>query len=415
MTELTRKEFLKMAGATAAWAAVGSRPLSTAPGGPRRERIARIVREYDSQGDHRTGTPVDAESGRWLADRVRTEGVEPDLEAMAFSRVDVHQAYVEVGDRWAEGVPLFDGRFTDAAGVTGPLGTLQDEAHAIGVVRAGPRRGEDFAQYRRSTRQRAVIAITGGNQGGVPDGVALMNAPDYTDPYGPVGLQVATEAGPWLEDAAARRADARVVVQVERHQVDVFNVVATVEGDQPDLDPLVVMTPRSGWWTCASERGGGIAVWFEMIRALHAARSARSAIFVASTGHELGHYGLGHFIERRQSLVRNAVAWIHLGANFGAAVGGQPRLQASDEAIQGLALDAMDAAGEQPQPRPVGTPPGGEARSIYDGGGRYISLLGGNGLFHHPHDRWPMAVDVGRTVRFAEAFVEIALKLTTSV
>ena len=52
--------------------------------------------------------------------------------------------------------------------------------------------------------------------------------------------------------------------------------------------------------------------------------------------------------------------------------------------------------------------------NIHDGGGRYISLLGPNGLFHHPHDRGPVAVDVDRTVRYADAFAEIALKLTSA-
>ena len=109
----------------------------------------------------------------------------------------------------------------------------------------------------------------------------------------------------------------------------------------------------------------------------------------------------------------NAVAWIHLGANFGANFGGSPRLQASHDELQALALEAMEAAGQPPDPlHPVGEPPAGEARNIHDGGGRYISLLGGNGLFHHPHDRWPGAVDVDRVERFAQAFVDIATRLT---
>ena len=64
--------------------------------------------------------------------------------------------------------------------------------------------------------------------------------------------------------------------------------------------------------------------------------------------------------------------------------------------------------------RLVGTRPNGEAQNIHDGGGRYISVLGSNGLFHHPHDRWPAAVDVDRIARFADAFVEIGLTLTAS-
>ncbi len=59
------------------------------------------------------------------------------------------------------------------------------------------------------------------------------------------------------------------------------------------------MTPRSGWWQCASERGGGIAVWVEILAAVAAAKPARTVNFVASTGHELGHYGLTHYLESR--------------------------------------------------------------------------------------------------------------------
>ena len=310
-------------GSTALWASTARTSLAAAPWADqaRRDRIAKVIREFDSQGDHRTGTPVDQESGRWLSDWVRGAGVEPEAERLPFSKIDMLHTYVEVGDRWAEGVPLFDGAFTDADGVTGVLGGIDDDG-AIGVTRAGPRPGADFSRYRGTTRQRAVIAITGGAQSGVPDGIALMNAPAYTEPFGPVGLQVATHEGPWLEAAAQRRAEARLVAHVDRRQVEVFNVVATVEGREPAIDPLVVMTPRSGWWTCASERGGGIAVWLEMLRALHVVRPRRSSIFVASTGHELGHVGLDHFLKRRRALIRSAVAWIHLGANFGTAIGG---------------------------------------------------------------------------------------------
>jgi hypothetical protein len=33
------------------------------------------------------------------------------------------------------------------------------------------------------------------------------------------------------------------------------------------LAPVVVITPRSGWWACASERGPGIAAFIELARA----------------------------------------------------------------------------------------------------------------------------------------------------
>src|SRR5205085_9900985 len=100
-----------------------------------------------------------------------------------------------------------------------------------------------------------------------------------------------------------------------------FNGVAAGPGTNKGAAPLVVMTPRSGWWNCASERGGGLACWLEIMRAARDAAPARDILFVASSGHELGHLGLDSFIERRPGLVSAARTWIHLGANIGAAHG----------------------------------------------------------------------------------------------
>ena len=141
-TELTRKQFLRSVGALAASVMIPTDRLMAQPRPDQglRERVARVLREYDSQGDHRTGTAVDAASGQWLSDQIFDAGLETELEWMGFSKIDVHAAYVEVDGRWAEGVPAFDGGFTDADGVTGRLGTVESHAD-IGVAHVGPRAG----------------------------------------------------------------------------------------------------------------------------------------------------------------------------------------------------------------------------------------------------------------------------------
>ena len=58
------------------------------------------------------------------------------------------------------------------------------------------------------------------------------------------------------------------------------------------------MTPRSGWYSCASERGGGIACWLELMRTLNG-RAPRDVLFVASSGHELGHRRRLRSLDRR--------------------------------------------------------------------------------------------------------------------
>ena len=59
----------------------------------------------------------------------------------------------------------------------------------------------------------------------------------------------------------------------------------------------------------------------------------------------------------------------------------------------------------------VGNRPLGEARNIYDGGGQYISLLGGNPLFHHPDDRWPDAIDMPKLLKLNNMMINMIVGL----
>jgi hypothetical protein len=172
------------------------------------------------------------------------------------------------------------------------------------------------------------------------------------------------------------------------------------------------MTPRSGWWRSTSERGGGLVCWLEAMRALVAKKPARTAHFISSSGHELGHSGLESFIDRRPELVKQSSAWIHFGANIGAA-GARNRLQASDDELEAIAIGAMTRAGLTVHDKTNrGVAPLGEAGNIHRGGGRYVSLLcTGAPLFHHPADRWPDAVDVAAVARYADAFAAVASQL----
>ncbi|MGA8399416.1 MAG: hypothetical protein WB697_05975, partial [Stellaceae bacterium] len=70
-------------------------------------------------------------------------------------------------------------------------------------------------------------------------------------------------------------------------------------------------------------------------------------------------------------------------------------------------------AGQPPDdiPWPV-SPPSGETRDIHRAGGRYLTLVGTNRLFHLPQDRWPDAVDVPAVARIAAASAQMALALS---
>lgn len=374
------------------------------------DRIGRIIKAYDEQGIHRTGNDVDKASADWLADEYSALGVTPVRSTYGLDRVDVAAATAMVEGETLEGLPRFDGGTTGSAGLTGTLGLIGTDA-PIGLAKTDPRSTAVVENFRRDGPHRAIIQITDGGR----TGLCPINADSFTDPFGPPVLQVSSEHTALLEKAASDAATVSVTVNVTRTRTTSDNIVGRIEGRDPSLAPLVVMTPRSGWWSCASERGGGLVVLLEIMRTLSNAAPDRPVIFTANSGHELGHLGLDHFIEENDGIVPNAHCWIHLGANFGSAVDGKTKLQASDESLLELCRAKMREAGAPPElETPLDQRPRGEARNIYDRGGRYVSLLGENGLFHNPDDHWPDAIDVDKTARLAKAFSAVAVALSAA-
>jgi hypothetical protein len=404
---LTRRELLSMTAALpfARFAEADDRPA----------RIRALIREFELQGIHRTGTDVDRRSAEWLAREVKRIGLTPMQEAFHLERVDVATVALRATSRQFQfpeeqvsGLPLFDGAFTGADGVRGTL--YPDDGRGRGemiLVEGAPNAAGTGAlgRARRSGLYRGIVCIT---QGGRP-GLCPSNADSFLSPFGPPVLQISSVEADWLRLYAQATGEIQIVAHVKRKRVEAFNVTATLAGRDRSLPPLVVMTPRSGWWTCASERGGGIACWLELMRELKKAPGARDVVFVASSGHELGHLGINAFVDRRPDIVKKSAGWIHLGANIGAAQDPGNTIQASDDEFESRQADAMTAAGLAITRRnPRGTVPGGEAEVVHRGGGRYVSVIGRNALFHNPADHGPEAVDANAIARFVGAMTQVA-------
>ena len=412
MSHLTRKDFLRLALAAAPMAALPRLAFGQAGGADavRRERIADVFRMYHLLGSHRTATVPDNETAEWLAGEVSKRGAECTPRQLALDRVELRAAFLEGGTARREGLPFYDGAFTTADGLRGRIGLPGSGAPIVLVTlnqAAIGSEGRSIAALRRDPALRGIVAIT---EGGMP-GLCPSNAVDFLKPYGAPVLQMSSTAKEWLGGLATSGSDVRLVAHAERRKAQATNILATVRGRRPELPPVVVMTPRSGWYQSVAERGGGLACWLETLQAVAEAKPERTVRFVASSGHELGHLGLEMFLHDEPALITSAAAWLHLGANIGAS-DGQTRLQSSADDIEAVALDAMRIAGARIDTRvPRGTVPGGEARNIHVGGGRYISLLGSGPYFHNPFDLWPQAVDLGAVVKYAAATVELTLRL----
>ena len=413
------------------------------------DRIAADIAGWDAIGDHRTGTAGDRQTSDWLTACVRDAGMEPHRDDFGLSRWVLERCAVDIDGAVVDGVPLFDGGTTDSEGIVGELGPLAPlDASPLAAPRSAPAqaapgdrrqrrlRGESdslpgeghgdamigvgafgnaagtangaLAAARRSGDYGAIVAVS--KMDTRVTGLALANADRFNDPFGPPVVQVATEHETWLDAALARRATAHLTAYMTRETATGSNVFCRVPGRDPSLAPLTVVTPKSAWWVCTAERGGGIAVWLALLRHFAANEPARDILFIATSGHELGHLGLDHFLATRAA--GDSGCWIHLGANF-AAVDSRIRLQASDAQLMESAGDKLSAHGVRvATTTPLGERPGGEARNIHDRGERFASLLGSNRWFHHPDDRWPATVDLDGTERVARAVLAIADQLT---
>ena len=372
------------------------------------ERVADVIREYDSQGYHRTGTAADVVSARWLEDTARSYTPDVELEEVPLDRLVLGACRIEVGGRHVRGLPLFDGGLTGTGGVEGRLGPVGSDAE-IGLLDAGV--GEfqdDFDAERANPRHEGYVVVTRGGSAGL----ACRNAPEFLSPFGPPVLQVSDEAAGWLHEAARNGTRARLLACATRSPAVSYNVVASLPGRDPSLSPLLVMTPRSGWWQCAAERGGGIAGWLEVMRRLSESDRARSVTFVATTGHELGLLGVHKFLSKREGLVKGAEAWIHFGASIGAAVDAGVRLGASDGALASAAHAALERRGApDTPPAGEGAMVGAESNVVHALGARCVAMAGGHAFFHMRSDRWPGAVKVADVAAYANAFADVAVEI----
>lgn len=415
----SRRQFLQRS--LAVYAAVQSQAWSThlfaQDDGGRQLRVSEIIREYSEQGIHRTGTEVDNLSARWMAERFGAMGITASLDPLTMSRVVIEEGRLVAPGFAVEGVPLYDCQYTDASGVTGVMSELGSDAMAdIGVVMVPPSTVSPqhtlLDEARRSGAFQAIIVVSA--QSYPPNGAAVINAEDYRDPVGPPVLQIGHAHWADIQSLIATRQPVTVIARAKREPATAFNVTARIAGKDSSLPPVVVMTPRSGWWQCASERGGGIAAFLEIARAFSLNQPRCDVLFTANTGHELSHLGLDQYLHANAALIQDAAVWIHLGANF-AAKDSVIRLQFSDYELEDLTEGVLRQFRLAPGIKtPVGTRPLGEARNIFDGGGHFVSLLGSNPLFHHPDDVWPDAVDIETTTRWIEAFTTLTQELANT-
>ncbi len=235
--------------------------------------VTALLQTYDGQGFHRTSHLADEENAGWLAAQASSLGATVSIEEFGIDRVEPAGCFVEIAGVRIPGVPMYDAAFTGPDGIEGSFG-FGDTAE-IGLATLSPLSiyQPSYEAYRETKTHKALVTIAKGER----PGLALFNAERFLEPYGVPDLLVASGHGPALADAAAPR---RPGPRGGRCAPGAQPLCATswppLTGATARARPVVVMTPRSGWWHCASERGGGIACWLAVLAALRDAPPAAS-------------------------------------------------------------------------------------------------------------------------------------------
>ena len=372
-------------------------------------RIEDRIRHFESLGIHRTGGPADDQTSKWLVDELAAAGVGSQIERFHFPRVEYRGASITVAGERIEGVPLYDAGFTDYGGIDCELceDTDTDIFGKIVIATSAERGLPGWTDGAISDRieelanQGAVgLVIPHGDRDGQ---IVLRNAHRIDHPHVLPVLQIAPRDSRSLKSAIVIGGEGVLEVDGERLRSNATNLVATIEGSDSQATPIGIVTPKSGWYTCAAERGGGIAIFLALAESLAALRTpTRTIHLLASSGHELDFAGIRAYARVHRDHITGAAAWLHLGASIGAREVPRAATATSDDALHQLTEAAVAAADvERTDVRDPGPARGGEALIISELNTRYVSFLGGHAYFHSPGDTVDQAFDAELVARWA--------------
>ncbi len=427
MEQTNRRQFL--AGSAALPVAAVQVPAAADMAG-----VGEDLRRYIGFGGKQAGGDGDNGCGAWLEAELRRLGFAVARQAIAVPWFEASRCRLTCGEEsapvWAQPIviPTPDG------GISGPIVRIDAAGHAaaplagsIGLVDLPTGRWSTILspEIRRPIEAafaggaRAAVAVTNG-----PTGKLIALNADGRRPLfaGPVALLAPEAARPFLA-AAARGARATLHLTGRGGRRPAFNLIGRLDRGRGRW--LVVSTPRSGWFGCAGERGGGIAAWLDLARWTSASVRDFDLAFIANSGHEYSNLGAEEMLREAAPRPAETVYWLHLGANLAArdwhdSVGGLHPLPGTDSQRYLVVSPALLSAARQvfaglaglEAPYRSDALSAGELTNIIAAG--YPSLAGVFGLhrFHHvaeDDERCVSADAVARTILAFRRLVEVAL------
>jgi hypothetical protein len=398
-------------------------------------QVAEDLRRYVEFGIKQSGGPGDEACGAWLESELAACGFQTERQSFSAPWFEASTAELAAGDARAAVWPQPIVQTTPAGGLTAPLVRVDSHGQASRTL-DGAIALVDLAHARWSSMfwpgvagpvraafeagAAACVIITNG-----PSGRAIALNTDGREPLypKPIAVLAPQDAAPFLA-AAMEGHEVTLTLTGQGGRRQAFNLVGKI--DRGHGRWLVVSTPRSGWYTCAGERGGGIAAWLHIARWASRAALDHDLAFVCNSGHEYQYLGAEELLHSAAPSPRSTAFWLHLGANLASrdwheAVGAprplpgtdsQRYLVVSPELLPAAREEFFSLAGLE-APYASDELSAGELTNIIEAGYGPVAGIFGVHRYHHVAEddaRCVSAADVAMTITAFQRLLERALR-----
>jgi hypothetical protein len=348
------------------------------------------VQRYDTFGVHRYGSPGLDKALDWIAGELKQAGLTVSSQPFSLHRqYDFESATLTDDGEQRAVVPQWWIPETQAGfALTAPIAPDGDAPAPEKFVRA--RLPYDRGAYLNAGHRAAIDKALARQPRAVlltidhPSGEIFTYNVAQTDRAWSVPVILVAPKDSALLDAA-QRSGQPVSLSVRgamRHDVPGRNVVA--RRDHGKGKWIVVSTPVSSWFTSTCERAPGIAAFLALARLSQLWLQA-DFVFVATSGHEIGHGGMEHFLKDGAPPPDTTLAWVHLGASLACSADNQRLILASDAMAPAVTRRFKDISGQKLTGAQAGV---GELREVLAAGyPRFFGMAGYHRYFHTPADR----------------------------
>lgn len=368
--------------------------------------LQEALQRFADFGIKASGGAGDIASGAWLEQQLSGFGYRCERQAFDVPYAMVRTATLRVGDRSAGLFPQAIVRPTGPAGITAPLllstrpGSLQG---AVAFVVLPSRRWVSMAepavnQVLTDVFARGAAAAVVVTNGPTREVIALNVSATRPGFDRPVALLAPKDADPFIAAAAAGQT-ATLTVDAESGRRPAYNLIGRLH--RGAAKTLIITTPRSGWFTCAAERGAGVAVWLSLARWLAASRPRMNVEMIATSGHEYIYLGGEEYLAHHAPKPADTHMWVHIGASAAArdwhelAAGLRPlptpdaqRVMTATPQVMSTVRNAFRGISGLEAVYPADrTYAGGELVNVIEAGyPQAFGLYGGHRFFHTPGD-----------------------------